>query len=71
VAKYHASPRYKVGAIIFDMHGEYATDQAEEVAQLDALVPKWIAKEPEVKTEEKAPAPETKQAPKPRKSSAK
>jgi hypothetical protein len=60
MAKYHASPYYQVGSVTFDMNGNYATDKAEEIAQLDALVPTWIKRvdEPVEETEEpQKPAP--------------
>lgn len=72
MAKYKASPRYVIGTITFDMHGEYETDKAEEIEVLDALVPMWVRRLDEVKPEEpQAPEPKQKPEPKPRKSSAK
>lgn len=65
MAKYHASPYYQVGKITFDMNGNYATDKAEEITQLDALVPTWIKRvdEPAEVTKEQAEEPQ-KPAPK-------
>lgn len=73
MAKYHASPRYMVGAITFDMTGNYETDKAEEIAQLDALVPTWITRLDEAKPEEPAEVSEPidKAPAKPRRTSAK
>ncbi|WP_339273728.1 hypothetical protein MKY59_21350 [Paenibacillus sp. FSL W8-0426] len=73
MAKYHASPRYMVGSITFDLHGNYETDNAEEIAQLEALVPTWIKRLDEIKTEEPAEVTEpiAKAPAKPRRTSAK
>ena len=73
MAKYKASPYYMVGDIQFDMHGEYATEKAEEIAALDELVPTWVRKvdEPKKVAEEPKEPDEPKAAPKPRKASGK
>lgn len=42
MAKYTASPHYAVGSIRFDVFGRYETENSEEIAELDALVPTWI-----------------------------
>jgi len=49
--------KYGADVIRFDVHGDYSTDKAEEVAVLDSLVPTWITKvsEPEPKKETKQP----------------
>ncbi|WP_348623012.1 hypothetical protein ABFT51_17530 [Paenibacillus peoriae] len=51
MAEYHASPRYSLDGIEFDVRGVYVTEDVEEIARLDVLVPTWIsridAKEPE------------------------
>ncbi|MBE3649195.1 hypothetical protein [Paenibacillus polymyxa] len=51
MAEYHASPRYSLDGIEFDVSGVYVTEDAGEIARLDALVPTWISridvKEPE------------------------
>lgn len=67
--KYHASPRYKVGLITFDHNGDYTTEKAEEITQLDALVPKWITRV-DVKTEEPAQVDEEQAEDKPAKTPA-
>ncbi|WP_149093417.1 hypothetical protein [Paenibacillus terrae] len=51
MVEYHASPRYSLDGIEFDVRGVYVTEDVGEIARLDALVPTWISridlKEPE------------------------
>lgn len=57
MAKYKASPQYTVGAITFNAFGLYETDDAKEIAVLDALAPTWVSRIDETK----AAAKETKE----------
>lgn len=75
MATYKASPSYVVSsgdiAVRFDVFGSYETEDAAEIAVLDALCPTWIKRvEDEDKPEESADKPAAK-TPAPRKSSAK
>ena len=52
MAKYKAEPHYAVGADIqFDYFGNYETEDAKEIKQLDELAPKWIKRVDEPKQE--------------------
>ncbi|CDN42086.1 hypothetical protein [Paenibacillus sp. P22] len=74
MAKYEAHPLYGVvsGAVDvkFDHAGAYETEDAAEIAVLDALCPLWAARVDEPQPEDEGEQP-AKKAPAPRKPSAK
>lgn len=70
MAIYNASPHYSVGGEIdFGVTGVYETEDVDEIARLDSLVPTWVRrlekKEPEV-TKESAEVSEVDAKPTPR-----
>lgn len=65
MAKYKAQPNYAVvvndkKTIEFDAFGNYSTDNKDEIAFLDKLVPRYINKEKETTKKESEPATEAK-----------
>ncbi|MCS1350317.1 hypothetical protein [Mechercharimyces sp. CAU 1602] len=61
MAKYKAHPNYTVlgknGRIQFDYHGDYVTEDKEEIAALDALCPTWMKRIDVSKVESKQTEP--------------
>jgi hypothetical protein len=67
MAAYKAAPKYTISAggktIVFDWLGTYVTNDPDEIAALDRLVPRWITKSTDeekseiTEVEPKPPAP--------------